>query len=116
MAIEFDFTEVLQADWIINILCKDDGGNALNISAGNVRFRASQQGVRVIDIGVGTGVVLTDPLNGAARVRVTPALQEGSPAVTQGQIQYEIDVVLADGTIVDQAYGNIDVLPSLFAV
>lgn len=113
MATKADLTFFLGEDWTIEITCyKADGVTALDLTGGDVQFRLASGAALLADLKVGQGVTLSGtPTDGMATILLGHA---ASALLTSGDFTYEVRAKLADGTISDQAYGTLTVLPSKF--
>ena len=108
---EIEFT--LGETWKIALVCNDASGKALDLTGGNVEMRVASRTGKLLDLAVGTGVVITDAVNGKAFITVTPAMQTTANLIA-GIFDWEARAILADGEVSDQAYGKITLLGSLF--
>jgi len=101
--------------WRLDPTMHDSCGAVLDISAAAVKWRLALNGVTLIQLTIGAGIVLVgDGTTGECTITLTPA-QQASLNIVAGFYQHECQVVLADGTVTDQFYGYLQATPSLFA-
>ncbi|HTK34538.1 MAG TPA: hypothetical protein VL358_04520 [Caulobacteraceae bacterium] len=112
MAAQKNLSFFLGEDWQIELTCRDADGGALDLTGAQVKWRLADPRTLRLDLVNGDGVVLADdPTTGVATIVVTAAMQGELPA---GLYSHEAQVVLADGTVSDQAYGTLYARESLF--
>lgn len=111
MAAHEDLAFDLGEDWQIALTCHDDpaGLVPMDLTGATVAFMMTRPGLTPIEADNGAlgGVTLGDPpANGLAVIVISPGKQAG---VAAGFYTYTVRVTKADGTISDQAYGEITV-------
>jgi hypothetical protein len=101
--------------WPIDATMHDSFGAVLPIAAPvAVKWRLALNGVVVTELTIGSGINrVGDGSTGECIITLTPA-QQGTLKIKPTWYSHECQVVLADGSISDQFYGNLHVLPSLF--
>lgn len=102
----------LGEDWVFSLQCRDGAGEILDLTGAAVKWRITDGDTIIIDAAIGTGLTVPTPANGLVYFRVTPAQQ--SAFVGGRGYDHEAQVVMADGSKSDQAYGIILVHGSLF--
>ena len=100
------------ATWIIDLDCKDASGAVLDLSAAqDVEFRIASDTAVVFDLNLANGVTIANATAGIAQIIVTADAQADIPAAVY---TYEARVILQDGSISDQTYGNLTARCSLW--
>lgn len=100
-------------NWEVTQQCCDASGVPLNITGGTLHFRIATSAALLWDLSSPPDVIFTDAPTGMALVSVTPAMQSAK-GIDAGVLVYESRVVLANGAVSDQNYGNLTVRCSLF--
>lgn len=111
MATKQNFALTLGETWVIPLPCVDPDGGPLDlVRVANVMVRIKGPGA-LLEFDLESGVSVLDPATGSAQVVVASSDQLGLRAQVH---RYECRVLMADGELLAQSYGVLNIRPSLF--